>query len=438
VTDREQSAAEIEAQEVMRQSARQAAGFFAASLVFAVCVGGLLGMLLLATLSVGGNWLAGLGADAARRAHAYAQLFGFAALYVMGVALHVLPRLTGRPLQQAGLVRWAFVAAAVGSGVAVAAALADVDSVLVWASAHVLLTFGGAVFFLIVATQLRGAALPPPMVPYLLAGSFWLVAAASLPLLPGTGSLVSGTVRAAVWEAMLWGFAANWIYGMSLRILPAALGAAWQPREMDRWVWLAHQVGVVAWVGAHALAPYGWWAGTARMWAFAGGLVIAAAGLSFVQRLGVFSRTRAPVAHPLPGTEKFLYAAYAWLLVAVIEGPLWSAGHAAAGTPYGGAALDFARHAFTLGFLTQMIFGVSMRVIPMAAGLPLWSERWRDASFWLLNGGTLVRACEVVAFARGLAWLYPWSALSGVLAWLAFATFAVNVVLTLRGRPERG
>ncbi len=427
------------ADEVMRRSARQAAGFFAASLFFAVFVGGLIGVLLLGTLSTGRDWLGGLGADGARRAHAYAQVFGFAAMYVMGVAFHVLPRLTGSPLPSTPALPWALAGTGLGTALAVGLGLGGVSVSILWAFAHSALLLGALAFALVVGRQLRGAPLPEPMAGYLIAGCGWLALAAALPLLSWPlRSEVPGALG-PVWEAMLWGFSVSWIFGMSLRVLPAALGAPWQPKHLDRGLFAAFQLGVAAWVAAHWWAPIAWWAAPASRWlAAGGGVILALAALAYVQRVGVFARARAPVAHPLPGTEKFLLAAYAWLLVALVEGPLWSAGHAYLGTPYGGAAVDFARHAFTFGFLTQMIVGVSMRVIPTAAGLPLWSNGLRDVTFWLLNAGVIVRASEVVAFVRGFSWLYPWTALSGLLAWAALVTFAINVVMTLRGRRGEG
>ena len=418
-----------DADDTMRRSARQAAGFFAASLLLAVGVGGLLGSLLLATLTTGTNWLGSWGAPGVRRAHAYAQVFGFAAMYVMGVAFHVIPRLTGQVLRARVSLPAALLSGAVGSVAAIGLALADSSSLVAWRTAHLLLSLSALSFGWAIAQHLRGAELPGPMRAYLLAGWGWFVVAAAWPVLAPSG------VRTlpAVWEAMLWGFAASWIYGMSLRILPAALGAPWQPAWADRWVWLAHQLGVASWVAAHAIAAGPWWShAPTRLLAGTGAVALSLAATAYTLRVGLFAPNRRPVAHPLPGTEKFLFAAYAWLLVAVIEGLVWAAWHALRGTPSGGPSLDFARHAFTLGFLSQMIFGVSMRVIPTAAGLPLWSERWRDASFWLLNAAVALRLSEVAAFVQGLGWLYPWTAVSGLLAWAAFVAFAVNVIMTLR------
>ena len=41
-------------------------------------------------------------------AHAYVQVFDFMALFIMGVAYHVLPRFVGGTLQSARLVPWSF------------------------------------------------------------------------------------------------------------------------------------------------------------------------------------------------------------------------------------------------------------------------------------------------------------------------------------------
>src|SRR5919109_832692 len=80
--------------------------FFIASLVLTLTWGATLGMVNLARLTTD----LGLGylSRPSVWAHAYVQVFGFMALFIMGVAYHVLPRFVGGTLQHATLVRWSF------------------------------------------------------------------------------------------------------------------------------------------------------------------------------------------------------------------------------------------------------------------------------------------------------------------------------------------
>ena len=76
--------------------------FFIASLALTLTWGATLGMINLARLTA--NWGLGSLPRPSVWAHAYVQVVGFMALYVIGVACHVLPRFVGGTLQTARLV----------------------------------------------------------------------------------------------------------------------------------------------------------------------------------------------------------------------------------------------------------------------------------------------------------------------------------------------
>src|SRR6186997_2380995 len=80
--------------------------FFIASLVLTLTWGATLGMINLARLT--GGWGLGTLPRTSVWAHAYVQVFGFMALFIMGVAHHVLPRFVGGTLQNARLAQWSF------------------------------------------------------------------------------------------------------------------------------------------------------------------------------------------------------------------------------------------------------------------------------------------------------------------------------------------
>ncbi|GIW44673.1 MAG: hypothetical protein KatS3mg077_1955 [Candidatus Binatia bacterium] len=415
----------------MRATARRAAGFFVASLVFALSLGATLGAVVWLSLTLQVNLLGTVALAQARMAHAYAQLFGFTALFVCGVAYHVLPRLSGRPWGASLLDRVTLVGLSAGTALASIGSFAGPTSVGVLLG-HASLLMGAGAFAWAVSAHLRAAQVSPALLStYVQTGSWWLVFAAAAPL--GFPALLARGGQ-AVWEAALWGFAANWIYGMSLRILPTALGLKWKERNADRVVWVLHQAGTVLWCAGGAAAagalPVGFGTGASQL----GGLALGLAGAAYIGRIG-FLRGRGPVGHSVPGTERFLVFAYGWLAVSLASGPVavaWT------GASFIGPAADFARHAFTLGFLSQMIFGVSMRVLPAAAGIPIWSARLRDATYWLLNVGLLVRGGEAAsAWGASPAW-YRWAAVSGPVTWAAFLVFAVNLVMSVASHGRGG
>lgn len=418
------SPVDAEVNALMRATARRAAWFFIGSIVFALTVGATLGAFLWLSLTLQTNLLGNLSVFHARSAHGYGQVFGFTALFVCGVAYHVLPRLSGRPWRASSLQRIALIASVVGAGLGSVGMLIAAGGWVILL-AHFALVVGAAAFAWSVRLQLRGSSVQPGLLSvYVQIGCWWLVAAAGLPVLVPA---LRDQAPPLVWEAALWGFAANWIYGMSLRILPAALGLVRLEGRGGPVVCTVHQLGVLLWCVGMA-AGSGWLPSEVAWLSRPGALLLVIAALGFAYGVGFF-RPRATLAHPMPGTEKFLWTAYLWLAIALAFGPLTVA---VTGAAFVGPVADFARHAFTLGFLTQMIFGVSMRVLPAAAGIPIWSDRLRDYTYGLLNAGAFLRAGETAtAWGGSTAW-YQWSALSGPVAWAAFLLFAVNLTMSVR------
>jgi hypothetical protein len=97
-----------------------------------------------------------------------------------------------------------------------------------------------------------------------------------------------------------------------------------------------------------------------------------------------------------------------------------------------------ARHAFTVGFISVMVFSIAQRVLPAFAGTgPLWSPRLMIAGLLLLTTGCVIRVgTEIIAYQSGTAW--AWSALpvSAVLELTAITVFAVNMIATFALGPE--
>src|SRR5262249_14907245 len=66
--------------------------------------------------------------------------------------------------------------------------------------------------------------------------------------------------------------------------------------------------------------------------------------------------------------------------------------------------LDALRHAFSLGFLTVIIFGMAGRLVPAALGERL---RWPSLRLWgtrLVAAGTALRLVQVAAAVTGREW----------------------------------
>ena len=282
------------------------------------------------------------------------------------------------------------------------------------------------------ATLRAGGMAPEGFEGYLRGGCTWLVVASALAL--GGAWRGSGAIQPAVWEAALWGFLGLWVMGMSVRILPVLLGVSPTRGRAGALVLAGYQTSLGLWV--LATAGDAWT--SFPVLRVIGGIGLAVFGAAFVWQLGVWRPGGSAGVGFEEGYGKFIVSAYAWFLVALVFAPALRALSELGG--HGGSAIvfDFGRHAFALGFMTQMVFGVAMRVVPVFSGTKLWSGGWRDASFYLLNATVLTRALQLFAEVPGWQPVASLVCVSGVLGVAAFGAFAVNVVMTMRSRPRAG
>lgn len=83
-------------------------------------------------------------------------------------------------------------------------------------------------------------------------------------------------------------------------------------------------------------------------------------------------------------------------------------------------------HLMLLGFVTMMIYGIGLHVLPRFAGRVLFSERMANGQFVLANLGLWAMVYGWLA-NNSLALVFG----AGV-SWLAMALFAINIALTVR------
>jgi uncharacterized protein involved in response to NO len=407
------------------------ARFFIASLLFALTFGASLGAVVLGSITLPWQMIAPGLLPAAKLAHAYAQVFGFATLFIMGVAYHAVPRIKGTVLKAPRLVRLSFwlqssgvlvvcLGALIGGPIAPTASIAGLAAMVLATTA-----FGSVIH----RTLSAGTPAPERFERYLRAGCAWLVVSLVLAFLTALGV---APLQPVVWEAALWGFVASWIFGMSLRMLPALMDTRVMQGRAGTPIFAAYEATVLLWVGVTTIEV---WLDVPALRATSGALLLMAA-LGFVLRLGVWGPRAGAGETGDRGHVKFMITAYAWLCVALVLGPGWGAAMGLQGDAVPSLLLDLSRHAFTLGFLTQMIVGVAARVVPVFAGVTLWSPAWRDATYYVLNAAVAARGLQAVVEIAGVAEAWPYIAISGPLGLAAFVMFACNMVLTVRGRER--
>jgi hypothetical protein len=135
-------------------------------------------------------------------------------------------------------------------------------------------------------------------------------------------------------------------------------------------------------------------------------------------------------------STKFIRAAFLWLLFAsalILFLPLYTK---LAGLRFSHGYNGATRHAFTVGFVSLMIVGVSARIVPMLAGvdprrLPaLW------APFVLIVAGNGLRVMSQILTDFAPSTAYPVMGVSGVLQVAGFSIWGIHIWRVLGSRPE--
>jgi metal-sulfur cluster biosynthetic enzyme len=419
----------------------------AISLLLAVLAGFPLGIVA----ALGGAGDIGLGArwTPLIQAHGHLQVIGFAGLFIAGVAFHVLPRFKQTELRLPWLALPAI--GLIASGVVLRSAVQPWAGASPFSEALVLsgaLELAGAGAFAAVVWATLRPVSRKTYDWYILAATGWLVAASAanvvvLADLRGSGAAVIPAAQNGPLLAMqIFGFLTLFILGVSLRVLPHFLSLR-PPAVRPMLPALAlYNLGLISLTGSGWLEAYGGAAMPAPV-TTAGVYLIAAGVLLFALSLKIYLPATAP--DEAAGAPKahipLIRAAYVWLAAAIgIE--VWlatSTGVFGAGDPaflQAGAA----RHALALGFITQMIFGVGARALPVFAGKQLHSPRLMLVIFVLINSAAAMRAGSATLEWGSVAGRYDHIAASGALGLAAVTLFGYNIMRTVlapRPRPAR-
>lgn len=464
-----------------QQSRRVHEPYIFTALLFALTAG--FGLAALTVAAPALRWPLGAWWPASVQAHGHAQLFGWTGLFVLGVGLVFLPRLRGAVLAYASVAPWALACFALGISLHVASQLvlaafaANGSLESAWGSTARLslavsgvAEFAGAVLILVMlASSFRRArplAPDAPIIPvrhYLALGLGSFMAASLLNALLAAFTAIQGSfLYPFVWDQalihiMIMGFVIPIALALSIRSLPLFMRLGFPPRDQLTPLLGIYVGGLVLQVSGELIEQLfgvGW---GARM----GGLGIgieAAALLVFIWWLDVLSRRRRPwtdsrvptppevaakKAPTRPGYpdygefgrfELLVISAYWWLvfacLIALLNGISLIAGATPPFNP------DIVRHSITIGFITQLIFGMAVRLLPGLSGKrKVASTGLVLATFWLGNLAALFRVAPLfVPEAPGATAAL---ASSGAIGWLAVACLGVNLWRTFRQLGER-
>jgi len=413
-----------------------------------------------------GPWWAALA-----QAHGRLQVFGWAGVFVLGVAFHFLPRLRGAPLRWPQVVPWLLGAQVAGlllralSQPLLALAPAG-PGALAW---RIALVGSGALETLglgLAVAALIGTAIQPDAPKLRARPALWSVwpllicVVVSLGLAPlvnlvatiqavGNGGIVPAVIDDASVTLGLFGFLTPMALAMSARALPLYAGLQAIPRRILWPIAFAYSAGL-------ALALVGDLMGLARVH----GLGLALLGLALMSFIVIITRMMMRRGHlpaqvrqlaPTPEQAARNYtrhisderarfgpyvaciaSAYAWALLAGLLLALDGAALALGDAPL--VTLDAARHSIAVGFIALLLAGVSVRMIPGFSGGSITSPRLVTTLLWLGNGAALLRVGSLLAQpllaalgSVGAALDSAFFGLSGPLG----LTFAICLAITL-------
>jgi hypothetical protein len=363
--------------------------------------------------------------------HAAVQVFGLFGTLIVGVAHHLLPRFTGRPVAASPLTP--YLAALLGAGLAL-----RLTAVL--AGTGVLATVGAlaqAVAFALFAGWVWRTLDPPPLAhlrQHLTASSVWLAAACLLEVGLRTAALADGRpipdpgAMRVVHSIALLGGVIGWVTGVLLRAGPMFV-AGWQVQ--------AAVAGLVTWTptAAAVLSAATLVTGPVIALVLARLADLVALGAVTALVVGAGALRRGPRALPMLSRSREEARIFRLGVVSAVVAALGAAIlvlGAARALPHHALA-DALRHLVGLGFLTSVVVAMTFRLIPVLEGTALPWPRLRGVAFVALLGAVVLRTLPAPAVhlgpGLGLALV-----LSGVLTWIALAAVTVNLTVAMGRR----
>jgi len=377
-----------------------------------------------------------------KQIHGHTQVLGFAALFLMGIAYHAMPRILGvggGPPRTSKLVFWLMFFGVIlrNAGQPLGFFAAGRAMSLLSSALEVA---GGILFSLFVFTLLRRASdgkygKKDPLLRFVFAGNVCLIAMLVIDALQGLWlarhpeTSLPGSLTEPFYFAGLYGFLLAWIYGFGNRVVSLFLGVGPARKGTPEAALFAQAAGVAVYLATFLPGVPG---PAALIGRDAGMALVALSAIVYLAGCGFLWRKAAAPALSVRGAPTVaIRLAFGSLGVwAVLELAGITVARLTAFPAQNPWWNDAARHAFTIGFVTLLIIGMSFRIIPVFSGKRLWSPRLAYATYALILLGVAMRLLQYPAAFH--AKLYEAGSWMGVLVVVALLLFAVNLLKTLR------
>jgi hypothetical protein len=407
--------------------------FFKTAIVTVLTVGCMWGAVNLLQIALGHSFLQ-LKILPAIHAHAEAMISGWAGLFVMGFAYQSFPRFKNTTLWRPDLANasYYFLVAGVLARIAAELAAPAPISAFLGSVGFGLGAMAGAIFVVVLLKTARQSLAPRAKYEIFISGSlFWFLV--QIPLsyvlffakLLATDeqqmvmriALIDGPLR----DIQLLGFATLMIAGVSQRFVPQVYGLK-PPRRnyLERIFWMI-QGSLLLNVASYVLLlltfnpmfviPLELAYLAMPVWA-----------LLLTIQIGVFGQPQRR-----DRSFKFIRSAYVWLLVASFMLPLFPVYSVLTHQMFAHSWMGAYRHAFTVGFISLMILGVSSRVVPILAGI----DGARLTSLWgpfiLINIGNAGRVVLQILTDWYPQVAYRWLGFTGFVEVAALAWWGIHL-----------
>ncbi|MDE2059703.1 MAG: hypothetical protein KGL31_11375 [candidate division NC10 bacterium] len=456
----------------MKQYAEFHSGFIWTSLTTAIVGGFAFGAYL--AVVIGYGLPAGQGFYALIQTHGHLQLVGWAGVFIMGISLHFIPRLASFPLphpERINYILWlmapGLLLRAIGGTVLASLEESPLFAPLSWlVSASGLLEGGAIVLYvsLLIATirgsdQARRLPALSAVKPYfaMMATGWVLYAGLNLFVLLHLALNSTTTVNTAWNEFAVQIFVSLVLlpvaFALSVRLFPLYLALP-APDWPVYGIGYAYLLSILLQLVPAAPPLAGLAPDATRLIIALGMLLKGGVILWFVWQLDLLTRRRPlgrharfldtgpdrpPTRPGLPDYgefgrfERLVYAAYTWLILGacmeLLSGAAILLGYSIP------IAADAIRHMYLLGFISHLIFGASVRMLPgFMRRKRVASTALVDATFWLGSAAVFCRVVPLLlpswvldGLPAGDLLIQTIFAISGTLGWGAVVCLAVNL-----------
>ncbi|HUY12757.1 MAG TPA: NnrS family protein [Terriglobia bacterium] len=407
--------------------------FFKGGIVIVLTVGGLWGVINLVQIAVRKNLLQPALVPAIH-AHAHAMIFGWVGLFVMGFAYQSFPRFKYTTLWRPGLANLTFFLMLLGIGARAGAEMLQPRPVGIGLGAlSAIAEFIAIGLFLLIISKTAGRSLEPhsPYEKFIFGALAWFLIQAVFSdffffakATAGGGSelfqriaLLDPPLR----DIQLFGFAAMIIAGVSQRFVPVVYGLGKPKHDRQGLIFVLMNgsliLDIFCYVGLYSTGNSYFVAGLEFSY-----LLMLAWAVLLVFQLRVFTKTSEP-----DRSWKFIRAAYVWLIIALGMMPFFIPYSVWTHQFFAHAYWAAHRHAFTVGFISMMILGVSSRIVPILAGVSSRQISSLWGPFILLNVGCLGRVVLEVLTDHLPRIAYPLMGTTGFLEITALAWWGIGL-----------